>query len=185
MSSSDGKQLIQTHRELLERWRKAMNLVGPGPVQEHFDDCAAALRVLQTEPPTGRWADLGTGAGFPGLVFAATFPSVELELVDSRQKRCRFLEEVLATAEWSGVMVRRQRHEELESGAYDGIMSRALHDPLGMVKVARRLLRPGGKLVLFMQEMAALPEAPGFEMFHVEHYTVAGRQRKSVVLRFA
>ena len=180
MENADSNDLLTAHRTLLERWRKVMNLVGPGPLDVHFEDCAKALRGFE---PTGRWADLGTGAGFPGIPFAARFPEVQLELVDSRQKRCRFLEEVLAEAGRDDVVVKRMRHEGLEPGVYDGIMSRALHAPEQMLDVARRLLVPEGTLVLFLQDDFALPEVSDFEVFHVEHYEVDGKKRKSVVLR--
>ena len=41
--------LLTVHRDLLERFRRSMNLVGPGPVAEHFDDCALALATLEPE----------------------------------------------------------------------------------------------------------------------------------------
>lgn len=84
--------LAETHRRVLEQWRGAMNLVGPGPIAPHFADSEAALAGLD---PVGRWVDLGSGAGFPGLVLAAMYPSVAVDLVDSRKKRCVFL------ARWS------------------------------------------------------------------------------------
>lgn len=175
-----GRRLLETHATLLERWRKAMNLVGPGPIGVHYEDSARATGWLE---PSGRWVDLGTGAGFPGIVLTAMFPEVAVELVDSRQKRCRFLDEVLATAEWTSATVHCTRHETLASGAYDGVVSRALHAPERMVEVARRLLVPGGTLVLLLQDDAAVPEGNGAEVFHVEHYRVDGKRRKAAGLR--
>ncbi len=175
----DRSRLLEVHRTLLDRWRKAMNLVGPGPLAPHYEDCDRALAALN---PTGRWVDLGTGAGFPGIPFAARFGHVDIDLVDSRQKRCRFLEEVVATAEVDGVRVRRMRHESLEPRQYDGVLSRALHNPEQMVEVARRLVVPGGRLVLFLQADAAVPEASDTSVFHVEHYVVDGKARKSAEL---
>ena len=87
--------LLTIHRNTLERYRQRMNLVGPGPVDLHYADCAEAVRGLD---PQGQWADLGTGAGFPGVVLAAQYPELHLDLVDSRRKRCAFLEQVLAQA---------------------------------------------------------------------------------------
>jgi 16S rRNA (guanine527-N7)-methyltransferase len=176
-----GHDLIAVHARLLERWRKVMNLVGPGPLASHYDDSERALAWLQ---PVGRWVDLGTGAGFPGIVFAARFPQVALELVDSRQKRCRFLEEVLAEAPTPHVTVRCARHEDLPAAGYDGVMSRALAAPEQMLVIGERLLIPGGTLVLFLQGDASVPVAPGWEVFHVEHYEVDGKARKAAGLRW-
>lgn len=169
--------LIRAHQELLERFRRSMNLVGPGPIEEHYEDAALALASLK---PAGRWADLGTGAGFPGIPFAGLFPDVALDLVESRAKRCWFLDQVLAEAGRADLRVCRQRHETLEGG-YDGVLSRALHAPERMVDVAKRLVRPGGTLVLFLQDDAVIPD--GGEVFHVERYAVGGKARKAAYVR--
>ncbi|MCB9686261.1 MAG: 16S rRNA (guanine(527)-N(7))-methyltransferase RsmG [Alphaproteobacteria bacterium] len=175
-------ELLDTHRRLLERWRDAMNLVGPGPLEEHYEDCASALRG---PPPTGRWADLGSGAGFPGIPLAATFPELTVRLVDSRKKRCAFLRQVLSEAGMPAtrVDVICARVEDLESGVWDGITARAFAPPTEVLGHAARLLVPGGTALLMLQQDQALPEVDGFEVFHVEHYTVHGRARRSVRLR--
>ena len=174
---------MQTHRQLLERWRKTMNLVGPGDVGVHFDDCRLALAGLE---PQGHWVDLGSGAGFPGLVLAALWPELKVDLVESRQKRCVFLEQVLGQAAVPRARVRvlKQRAETL-GGPYDGLVARAFTAPDRVVAYAAELLRPGGLCVLFLQDDAAVPEADGFEVFHVEHYEVDGKARKAVTLKAA
>jgi 16S rRNA (guanine527-N7)-methyltransferase len=171
------------HRDLLERRRHAMNLVGPGDVGVHFEDSRLALQWLS---PTGRWADLGSGAGFPGLVLAAMFPELTVDLVESRRKRCVFLQQVLLEAEVEPERVRvcSQRAETLEPGVYDGVVARAFAAPAEVLRHAQRLLRPGGVVVLFLQEDGAVPEAGAFEVFHVEHYRVQNKARKAVGLRW-
>ncbi|MEQ1569702.1 MAG: RsmG family class I SAM-dependent methyltransferase [Myxococcota bacterium] len=175
--------LLQHHRALLEQWRTSMNLVGPGPVEEHYDDCAQALSVL---PPgqTGRWADLGSGAGFPGIVFASLHPEAVLELVDSRIKRCVFLEHALVGAgPGSRARVRRARVEELESGAYDGVMARAFAPPAEVLAHAARLLTPGGVVVLMVGSEAEGLEHPQLEPEVDHRYVSAGRPHRVVVQR--
>jgi 16S rRNA (guanine527-N7)-methyltransferase len=157
-----------------------MNLVGPGPIDVHYDDARLALTGLE---PTGHWADLGTGAGFPGVVLAAMFPGVAIDLVDSRQKRCVFLEEVVGRAGATGVEVRNQRIEELDDQQYDGITARALTAPEGVVALARRLVRPGGQVVLFLQAEAVTPAHDGMDVILETPYVVDGKSRRSVVLR--
>lgn len=169
--------LLDAHRTALERFRASMNLVGPGPVQPHFDDCTAALQGLE---PEGHWADLGSGAGFPGLVFAAMYPEVRLDLVDSRQKRCIFLEEVIARADAWGIDVLCTRIEELDQ-RYDGLLARALAPPEQVVDWAEVLLRPGGHLVILLNEGQELPEREGWTVTEVP-YTVDGKARKTARL---
>jgi len=173
--------LIAVHRELLERWRGAMNLVGPGRLEEHYLDAELGLRALH---PHGRWADLGSGAGFPGVVFADRFPGVRLDLVESRGKRCAFLREVIARAGAAAVEVQvmRTRVEDLAEGSYDGVLARAFGTPEHTLRHAARLLGPGGRAVLFLGADTALPDHPAFEVFHVEHYVVEGKQRRTIEL---
>jgi 16S rRNA (guanine527-N7)-methyltransferase len=84
--------------DLLTEWNEKMNLVGPSALAEfwprHVWDSAQLLRLA---PEARVWADLGAGAGFPGLVLAILLkqtPGVMVHLVESMAKRCRFLSEV-------------------------------------------------------------------------------------------
>lgn len=173
-------RLVEVHRELLEQWRTRMNLVGPGPIEEHYVD---AERALERLPLEGRWADLGTGAGFPGVVLAAMYPEVELDLVDSRQKRCVFLEEVVGRSDVPDVAVHCTRIERLPDASYDGVVSRALAPPPAVLEHARRLLRPRGRVILMLQDDGVVPDSEDFEVEAERPYRVAGRGRRSVLLR--
>ncbi len=170
---------LHIYRELLERWRKAMDLVGPGSVNPHFEDSEKAVAKL---PVSGRWADLGSGAGFPGVVLAATFPDAQIELVERRQKRATFLETVVAAAGLKNTTVRCMDSNDLPAGAYDGVISRAYKPPPELLPEGLRLLKSGGFLVLMLATEEA-PQAPGYTLFHVERYTVEGKARKVVVLK--
>jgi 16S rRNA (guanine527-N7)-methyltransferase len=173
--------LAAVHRAALERFRHSMNLVGPGPIEDQLADCREALEGLV---PSGRWVDLGSGAGLPGLVLADRFPDLAVELVDSRRKRCWFLEHVLAEAGRTDVGVRCQRVETLPSGAYDGIVARAFAPPEAVVAHARRLLVPGGRVVLFLQADASLDAPADFTVERVHPYAVGPLRRRSETWRW-
>lgn len=174
--------LLDVHRRTLGQWRESMNLVGPGDLEEHYVDAESALAGLE---PTGRWVDLGTGAGFPGIVFAAKFPDVSLDLVDSRKKRCVFLEHVLAEAAVPAnrVQVRCVRAETLPAGTYDGVMARAFAPPEEVLSHARRLLVPWGQVLLFLQGDGHVDVPDDFRASFERVYTAGGRARKVVGLR--
>ena len=76
-----------------------------------------------------------------------------------------------------------QRVEDLP-GPYDGVVSRAFAPPPDALAHAERLLRPGGTCVLFLQAGAQPPERPGWSLLRSNPYTVGGRQRKGVHLRW-
>lgn len=175
--------LLSTHRQLLERFRRSMNLVGPGELDTHYEDCAAALSILE---PSGHWADLGSGAGFPGIVFADRFPTVALDLVESRRKRAVFLEQVLAEGGAPGhVRVLCERIERLAPATYDGVVARALAPPADVLGHAARILAPGGEvLLLLQQDQALLPDAR-FEPLREHPYAVGHRERRAVLWRLA
>lgn len=87
------------YREMLEDWNGRMNLVGPSAMavfwSRHALDSAQLVRLA---PDALTWADLGTGAGLPGLVLAILLKDREgaqVHLVESLAKRCRFLSEVV------------------------------------------------------------------------------------------
>lgn len=179
--------ILDIHRRLLEEARTRTNLVGPGPLDDHYLDAERALAGIEA---TGTWADLGSGAGFPGIPFAALFPEVAVDLVENRRKRVLFLEEVVAAIAAEAprpapLRVVGHRLERLEDASYDGILARALAKPPVVVEHARRLLRPGGRVVLFLQADAEPPPAKGFTVERTTPYSLGDKRRKSVTLRRA
>lgn len=93
--SEEQAAALERYAALLVEWNGKMNLtaiVEPEEIRvKHFLDSALALRWLKL---SGRVVDVGTGAGFPGLVWAILRPDLEITLLDSLQKRLTFLGEV-------------------------------------------------------------------------------------------
>ena len=124
---------LTRYAELLAHWQKSINLVAPLTLPEvwsrHFAD-SAQLRSLA--PDARLWLDLGSGAGFPGLVVAilqAQVPDFRMHLVESNAKKCAFLAEV-ARATSAPVDIHAMRIEELAERAQslrpDVVSARAL-----------------------------------------------------------
>lgn len=113
--------------------------------ERHLLNSAA---VVQHLPRTGAIADVGSGAGLPGIVVAAMLPEAELVLIDPMERRTQWLEEVVAELDLSNVRVVRARAEELDGALEaDAVTARAV---AAMDKLARwclPLLRDGGTLV--------------------------------------
>lgn len=169
----------RAHLALLERWRKSMNLIGPGPAEPHFEDAARAVQWLSAE---GRWVDLGSGAGFPGIALAARFPMIHVTLVEPRARRVAFLEQVVSQAGLKNAEVRRCRSEVLDDTSFDGVVSRAYKPPEAYLADAERLLKPGGVALLMLARQEP-PSVEGLELFHVERYGLDGRARAAVGYR--
>ncbi len=84
---------LRRYEALLVKWQKAINLVGPATIAEawsrHFIDSLQLLPLLPADARTLH--DLGSGAGFPGLVLAIARPEIAVTLIESDQKKCAFL----------------------------------------------------------------------------------------------
>jgi 16S rRNA (guanine527-N7)-methyltransferase len=97
--SRETLQRLEIYQSLLQRWSQVQDLVAPGSMAElwhrHFADSAQLVRLA----PTAKvWLDLGTGAGFPGLVIAilaASAPGIRVHLVESNARKCAFLKDVV------------------------------------------------------------------------------------------
>lgn len=95
--SRETLEKLRLYVSLLSEWQLAQNLVGPSAIREvwtrHIADSA---QLVALAPKARRWLDIGSGAGFPGLVIAillAAEPAYSVDLVESRSKRCAFLRE--------------------------------------------------------------------------------------------
>lgn len=137
----------------------------------HFADSA---QLLQHVPRgTSPWLDLGTGAGFPGLIIAAMRPRVTVVLVESRKKRVDWLVQAAAELDLANCRVEGRRLEHVDTFPAATISARAFA-PIGKLLAlsARfstqdtRWLLPKGRSAV--QEVASLPPNVA-QMFHVEH----------------
>lgn len=97
--SRETEEKLTIYAELLRKWQKSRNLVSSSTLsdlwQRHFAD---SLQLLDLGLPSGHWIDLGSGAGFPGLVIAIAGegrPGHHVHLIESNQGKCAFLEEVV------------------------------------------------------------------------------------------
>jgi 16S rRNA (guanine527-N7)-methyltransferase len=84
---------LHTHYEELRRWSPTVALVGPAfateGIAQHYAESLAGLDLIPAGPC--ELIDIGSGAGFPGLVLAAARPDLEVTLIESRERKCAFL----------------------------------------------------------------------------------------------
>jgi 16S rRNA (guanine527-N7)-methyltransferase len=152
---------LEGYAALLEKWNRKINLVGRDTLADlwrrHFLDSAQLLPLLPAAPE-GRArviADLGSGAGFPGLVLAI-LGAGEVHLVESDRKKCAFLREAARVA-GAQVEFHAQRIEEVAGLEADVVTARALAPLEKLVAYARPLLRSGGT-ALFLKGRGAEEE---------------------------
>jgi 16S rRNA (guanine527-N7)-methyltransferase len=117
-------------------------------VDVHIADSLAALDV-EAVRRSRQIADLGAGAGFPGVALAVALPSARVSLVESQRRKCEFLGRLCATAGVKNACVVCARAEEWHEGlgANDVAVARALAPQAVVLEYAAPLLRAGGRLV--------------------------------------
>jgi 16S rRNA (guanine527-N7)-methyltransferase len=122
--------LIQKYMQILRRWNEKLNLTAiQDPLEilyRHFRESMFAAVAVPVD--FGRLADIGAGAGFPGIPLKILRPEVELFLVESNIKKGTFLAEVVRELELANTRVLISRYEELfeELAPLDYVCSRAL-----------------------------------------------------------
>ena len=116
----------------------------------HAADSLSGLEMEELREAK-RVADLGTGAGFPGLVLAAALPHASVDAIESSGRRCEYLRRAVESAGLANARVVCERSEEWASGegreAYDAVTVRAVGSLASLAELASPLLRDGGVLV--------------------------------------
>jgi len=118
----------------------------PEVIEKHFYDSILPAKLTSFDGK--RICDIGTGAGFPGMVWAILFPKGHFVLVDSTGKKCTFLRETSKALGLDNVEVIQSRAEELNlKESFDYTSARALGDLRLIMELTAPLLKVGGRLV--------------------------------------
>lgn len=149
LTDATDAQMADLHRflELLTEGNAVMNLVGPATIPDFWNRHAwDSAQLLALEPDAKTWADLGAGAGFPGLVLAILLkgvPGAKVHLVESMAKRCRFLKTVSEALDLP-VEIHNVRAEDL-SLTVDIVTARACAPMTRLLGYARPYLKRGAR----------------------------------------
>ncbi|HLI10195.1 MAG TPA: 16S rRNA (guanine(527)-N(7))-methyltransferase RsmG [Alphaproteobacteria bacterium] len=142
--SRETQRRLEAYAELLLRWQRAVNLVANSTIPDlwrrHMLDSAQLVFYLPTTPC--RLADLGSGAGFPGLVLAILGVG-EVHLVESDGRKCAFLREALRVT-GTAAFVHEERIESVRLTGCDVVTARGLASLEVLVGYARPFLKSSG-----------------------------------------
>jgi 16S rRNA (guanine527-N7)-methyltransferase len=149
----DTLRRLKIYRALLVKWQPVLNLVGPKTLDEvwlrHFVD---SWQVSDAVPEARLWADLGSGAGFPGLVTAIRYadePDAKTQLIEADRRKCAFLREV-SRETGAGATIRCGRIEDIvpEIGEpIEAVSARALAPLPMLLRYAEPLIARGAVAV--------------------------------------
>ena len=163
---------------LLDRWNRTYNLTAIRDPREMVGKHLLDSLAMHPYLAAGSLADLGTGAGLPGIPLALAKPALQVTLVESNGKKARFLREAVRTLGLANARVAESRAEALdEPGAYDAITARALATLPLIIELGGHLLKPDGVLLAMKgavpdDEIAGLPV--GWRVETVHQLTVPG-----------
>ncbi len=162
--------------ELLSRWNAAYNLTAVrdplAMVTSHLLDSLAVAHLVRGE----RLADIGSGAGLPGIPLAILSPERQVTLIDANGKKTRFLREAVRALRLVNVRIEAQRVENV-IGDFDTVTARAFASIADMLRMAGHLLAADGILLalkgqLHKEEILGLPE--GYVVSDVKALRVPG-----------
>ena len=143
---------IQKYKEHLLKWNKIHNLTGAKDEQTLDEFIYDAVFAVSFLPKVGRLMDIGTGAGFPGMILAFALPQTEVTLVEPLTKRASFLQFIKADLKLDNVTVVKKRVEEMPSKIFDIITSRAVTDTKMLLKLSENFRDSNSKLLFYKGE---------------------------------
>lgn len=153
---------------LLKKWNRTYNLTAIRDEKEmlthHLLDSLSLLPALGESALAGRrWADVGSGAGLPGIPLALACPELKLTSIETVEKKAAFQRQAKIELGLDNLAVENRRVEDMPAGGFDAVVSRAFAALSDFVHLAGHLLAPSGRLyamkgVMPDEEIKHLPD---------------------------
>lgn len=181
--NKDKIKLLSRYCEMLLDWNKRMNLTAIDEesevIEKHFYDCLLPLKDFSLAGKSV--IDFGTGAGFPGLVWAIVYPEATYELVDATGKKCTFLEAVIKELGLQHIKVVNKRAEEThEREKYDVVAARAVAPLPILLEIAAPLLKVGGTFIAMKSSKGAEELEKSKNALALLHLSLDKKQEESL-----
>lgn len=154
--SGDALETVRQYASDLAEFGETLGLLGPREYERlwtrHLLNSAVVAPFFVG---MRRVADIGSGAGLPGLVLAAMLPDAELHLIEPMERRSQWLIDEAARLGLDNVVVHAKPAQEIIGGQFDGVTSRAVAALRKLIPLAAPLSRVGGTLALIKGQSVA------------------------------
>ncbi|MDQ7068902.1 MAG: 16S rRNA (guanine(527)-N(7))-methyltransferase RsmG [Sulfurimonas sp.] len=143
---------VQKYKEHLHKWNKIHNLTGAKDNNTLDEFIYDAIYPLSFLPKVSSFMDIGTGAGFPGMILAFGLPDTEVTLVEPLVKRASFLQFIKADLGLKNVTVVKKRVEQMEPKVFELITSRAVTQTKMLLKLSENFYDKNTKFLFYKGE---------------------------------
>ncbi len=148
----DFSYKIQIYKEHLFKWNKTHNLTGAKDEKTIDEFIVDSLFVTTFLPTANSILDIGSGAGFPGIMLALALPNTKITLAEPLKKRAAFLQFIKADLKLTNIDVKNCRVQEIKNQKFDIITSRAVSDTAILINMSLPLSHQNTKLLFFKGE---------------------------------
>ncbi len=163
--------------EMLTEVNEVMNLVGPASIPDFWNRHAwDSAQLLDLEPRALTWADLGAGAGFPGVVLAIMLKGrdgAHVWLIDSLGKRCRFLQQVVDALDLPATVINGRAEDQ--SVAVEVVTARAVAPMDRLLAYAQPYFKRGAKGLFLKGEKAEAELQEAAKVWHLDSQLTVSR----------
>lgn len=176
---------IRTYCDLLLRWNRRVALTTVTDPRKmlafHFGESMVAASWIPIK--IGRLADVGSGAGFPGVPIKLAAPEISLILIEANVKKAAFLSDLVRELRLDGVHVARSRFDDVPDSVFpvDFITARALGQYEELLRGSKNRLGAGGEIVLWLGEKEAITVAQDTSWTWRRPVKIPGSERRCVL----
>jgi 16S rRNA (guanine527-N7)-methyltransferase len=154
--SADQNNLLKKYNTELGKFNNALGLISPKtyPLADviHFADCISASRMIYKDSMPSEIMDLGSGNGFPGVVFAILYPDVKVIILDRDSRKIDFLTRACGELGLKNISFRCEGIETIQQGSLNCVMTRGFAPIPKAILALRRAFKRGGSLYMLKSE---------------------------------
>ena len=172
---------IQKYKEHLFSWNRVHNLTGARDERTMDEFIYDSIYPITFLPKVKNLLDIGTGAGFPGLILAMGLPDTQVTLVEPLAKRASFLQFIKANLELENVKVIQKKVEEMPHEIFELVTSRAVTDTNMLLALSKNFRDEDSKLLFYKGERVydEVPNDLKYKIIKTQnrHYLLIGEDK--------